>query len=40
MAGSDTESIIAQVAKCPSGALSYFRNEDNNQTLPGTEREG
>lgn len=40
MEGSDTEQIAAQVAKCPSGALSYFRNEDNNQTLPGAEREG
>ena len=26
--GSTTEKIIAQVKKCPSGALSYFMNED------------
>lgn len=28
MNGADTERIIAQVEKCPSGALSYFRNKD------------
>ncbi|OSZ82461.1 hypothetical protein CAP35_04105 [Chitinophagaceae bacterium IBVUCB1] len=28
MDAADTASIIAQVEKCPSGALSYFRNED------------
>lgn len=26
-----TASIIAQVDKCPSGALSYFRNEDKQE---------
>jgi uncharacterized Fe-S cluster protein YjdI len=26
--GSTTEKIIAQVKKCPSGALSYFMNDD------------
>ena len=29
MEGADTEAIIAQVEKCPSGALSYFRNDEN-----------
>lgn len=28
MDASTTASIIAQVEKCPSGALSYFRNEE------------
>ncbi|NCI48838.1 hypothetical protein GWC95_02820 [Sediminibacterium roseum] len=28
MEGTDTEKIIEQVRKCPSGALSYFRNEE------------
>ena len=28
MEGSDTQHIIAQVEKCPSGALSYFMNEE------------
>ena len=27
MEGSDTEKIIAQVNKCPSGALSFFVND-------------
>lgn len=27
MSGADTEAIIEQVRKCPSGALSYFMNE-------------
>ena len=27
MAGSTTEGIIRQVEQCPSGALSYIRNE-------------
>lgn len=27
MGGSDTDRIIDQVSKCPSGALSYYRNE-------------
>ena len=26
--GSTTEKIIAQVKRCPSGALSYFMNDD------------
>jgi len=26
--GADTEKIVAQVKKCPSGALSYFMNEE------------
>ena len=30
--GSKTEKIVAQVKRCPSGALSYFMNEDE----PGT----
>jgi uncharacterized Fe-S cluster protein YjdI len=29
MDGATTEKIIEQVRKCPSGALSYFRNEEN-----------
>ncbi len=29
MAGGSTERIIEQVRKCPSGALSYFMNEEN-----------
>ena len=28
MEGADTETIIRQVDKCPSGALSFFINED------------
>ncbi len=31
MDGADTERIVEQVSKCPSGALSYFRNDDENQ---------
>ncbi len=31
MEGADTASIIAQVEKCPSGALTYFRNEDKQE---------
>jgi uncharacterized Fe-S cluster protein YjdI len=31
--GSTTEKIVAQVKKCPSGALSYFMNKD----APGNE---
>jgi uncharacterized Fe-S cluster protein YjdI len=34
MSGGTTERIIEQVRKCPSGALSYFINEQN-QTDPG-----
>ena len=30
MDGADTERIIEQVKKCPSGALSYFMNEKKN----------
>ena len=29
--GSTTEKIIAQVKRCPSGALSYFMNEDESE---------
>lgn len=28
IAGSSTDRIMQQVEKCPSGALSYFRNEN------------
>lgn len=28
MEGADTEAVIAQVEKCPSGAFSFFRNSD------------
>ena len=28
MSGADTEAIIAQVDKCPSGALSWYRNNE------------
>ncbi len=34
--GAPTGNIVAQVEKCPSGALSYFRNEqptENSQTI-------
>jgi uncharacterized Fe-S cluster protein YjdI len=31
--GSTTEKIVAQVKKCPSGALSYYMNKD----VPGNE---
>ncbi len=30
--GADTDAIIAQVKKCPSGALSYFMNKEENST--------
>jgi len=30
--GSTTEKIIAQVKRCPSGALSYFMNEGESET--------
>jgi uncharacterized Fe-S cluster protein YjdI len=30
--GSTTEKIIAQVKRCPSGALSYFMNEGEPET--------
>jgi uncharacterized Fe-S cluster protein YjdI len=32
--GSTTEKIIAQVKKCPSGALSYFMNTEINTGEP------
>jgi uncharacterized Fe-S cluster protein YjdI len=32
MAGSNTERIILQVEQCPSGALTYVRNEKNAKT--------
>jgi len=28
MSGADTQTIIEQVRQCPSGALSYFMNEE------------
>ncbi len=28
MEGADSEAVIAQVEKCPSGALSFFRNSE------------
>lgn len=31
--GSTTEKIIGQVKKCPSGALSYYLNRDNGETV-------
>lgn len=34
MDGATTEAIIAQVDKCPSGALSYFRNDDIQEQAP------
>jgi uncharacterized Fe-S cluster protein YjdI len=35
MDGADTDAIIAQIEKCPSGALSWLRNEDGG--TPATE---
>ena len=32
MEGSDTATIIAQVEKCPSGALSFYKREETNET--------
>jgi len=29
--GASTDEIIAQVDKCPSGALSYYRNTDTDE---------
>jgi uncharacterized Fe-S cluster protein YjdI len=29
--GGDTETIVVQVQKCPSGALTYFMNQADNQ---------
>lgn len=37
MDGASTEKIIAQVRKCPSGALSYFLNERETQSEPARE---
>ena len=31
MEGGSTEEIVAQVKKCPSGALSYYMNGEENQ---------
>jgi len=31
MEGADTQTIIAQVEKCPSGALSYYRNSEQGE---------
>ncbi len=33
MAGSDTNTIIAQIKKCPSGALSFFTHEATENTV-------
>lgn len=33
MSGADTQAIIDRVEKCPSGALSWFRNDDQ-ETKP------
>ncbi len=30
--GAETEKIIEQVKKCPSGALSYYINRERNKT--------
>ncbi len=32
LSGSDTNTIINQVNHCPSGALSYFRNKDTEES--------
>jgi len=29
--GADTEAIIAQIGKCPSGALSYYKNAETDE---------
>lgn len=34
--GANTEQLIAQVDKCPSGALSYYRNDQPAGTAPQT----
>lgn len=31
MEGADSERIIEQVSKCPSGALSFYRNNEKTQ---------
>lgn len=35
--GSDSATIVAQVDKCPSGALSWFKNEKNEENSPEVE---
>jgi len=35
--GSDTDSIIAQVEKCPSGALSFYRNNEQKEERSTTD---
>ncbi|MEI6407928.1 MAG: (4Fe-4S)-binding protein [Bacteroidota bacterium] len=39
MDGADTEAIIAQIDKCPSGALSWLRNEEGAPVIEHTEVE-
>jgi uncharacterized Fe-S cluster protein YjdI len=34
--GAGTEKIIDQIKKCPSGALSYYMNEGEEQPAPGS----
>lgn len=34
MTGSDTEQIVEQVKKCPSGALSFYMNNQENNSEP------
>ena len=36
MEGSDTLKVRKQVMKCPSGALSFFMNAEQEETLPPT----
>jgi putative redox protein len=37
--GADSETIKAQVDKCPTGALSWFKNEDTTSTAPSASNE-
>jgi uncharacterized Fe-S cluster protein YjdI len=37
LSGSNTEQIIDQVRKCPSGALSYYKNESKLNIMEKTE---
>lgn len=37
--GASTDAIIAQVKQCPSGALSFFRNQDGEQAADATGEE-
>lgn len=37
MQGADTDSIIVQVMQCPSGALSFFNNNDKPSSTPEPE---